>query len=252
MVNFVNFFIQYIIPIYIFSCFILFLYFGFWKRKGIGDALRTWLPPALFTLLIAYVLYGKSNLIEEKFKIDTLADSCFQALEIGQGETECHELASFGAKDNYLKKYHANQVGRIFSRTSAIVVKIPVLRNDNGNLVEEKFENMNLKNVYDQMNHFYWGSRAKASYLLLGVNNKLISDYSSQVDWERILKRLIGLIKSDANFSVRIMAEVVYSQISGFPISILGQRGDDPFGFNSAVQHWEDNKESILKSLKSR
>ncbi len=256
MENLVGCIIRFGIPLYIALYFFAFLVFFISKKCLIStEDIKTKIPPAVLTLLIAYAVFIKVDYYREKTKIDLLAQPCYDSLIIGNGYNECSKLVKLTSnydQDEYLYQYGKNQIKKINSQVYSLVSQIPIFRRigSSNTFVQEDFNDLNVGNVYNHMIHAYWGSRAKAIYLLLGVDHDLIARSDPNYGWDKILERLTTLVENDKYFPVQIMAKIAYEKIVNSEISSKNLK-DDPFGFKAVKQHWVDNKPEILKRLET-
>ncbi len=219
------------------------------------ESVRTFLPPAFFTLLIAYAVFGKVNYIEEKLKIDLLAEPCVNSLDRGNGKQYCLDFAKLISvhKDNfYLNKYMIVQVEKIYAKVYKMGSETPIYRGNhkdtNGNdiLIREEVNNLNLSNIYDHLGHSFWRSRMAACYLLSGINNDLINKPLSEIKWKDILGKLVNLIKDkNEEFEVRLMAQMTYARLTNLGVHLT----EDVFGFDWLVKDWDKNSDIIIKRL---
>jgi len=197
---------------------------------------------------IAFVALKKIDYFSETAKISLIADPCLDYQLEGGDYDSCMDLEKLLEQKEYknnpiIKNFIKRQINKrdlIYGNVDSIVARIPVLRNEQGRYVEETFGNLNLGNVYDHLHHFYWGSRAKAAYLVQGINNQLIKNFKEKttrsISWEDILNRLVGLITKDGEaLVVRKTALEIFLKITKYEQKII-------FDFQGAGEYWQDQK----------
>ncbi len=103
----------------------------------------------------------------------------------------------------------------------------------------EESENFNIQNVISHLSMKYWQERGRAASMLRNIGKM---DSKNEINKEELFQKLIDLLDYDKEKSlfVAMIAFETYKDLTGF-----NPKSKHVFAFESAIKHWEENKEKI-------